>query len=471
MEVFKIIPPNFFGLLTGKNKELYVKALFVLFKAYEQGSILGMDKAVAHSVLSEFLEDQPYEIEDEDADDPTSTAKDKATQILRRLEDAEWIDVDVTNDYVEILNFRDYAITVIEALKAISQDSFYGYDDEAHEFRGYIFTVYTLLQAGHIEYGMVLDQVYKNTIAFVREIRKLDSRLKYYIRSIIEHSEIKDLITLLVNYKVELVDQAYHRLKTSDNIAKYQLEIVKKLELFQQNALVMDAIAREYLPSCGGNLELAKARANKKVDDMIDIYNSLPHIIDEIDKKNKIYINSTIAKIKFLLNDDENIIGKLSSILKFMAKQIKRYKTDKALSTVQPIFTLRTHRSITNDSLYVPRGAYSHSEAQFLNEADVTQSAALQEAFYKEFETFYSEDVIRKYLGEFFLIKPKVLASELISKDMSDEAILRLLYSLAYAGEDMGYFVSALDQSIDHPRFQLTDFQINRGYHHDSRKL
>lgn len=471
MDVFKVIPPGFFGLLTGKNKDLYVKSLFVLFKAYEQGSILGMDKQIAHSVLSEFLEDQPYEVEDEEDDSEAPNARDKATQILRRFEDAEWIDVDVTNDYVEILNFRDYAITIIEALKAISQDSFYGYDDEAHEFRGYIFTVYTLLTANHIEYGMVLDQVYKNTIAFVREIRKLDSRLKYYIRSIIDHSEIRDLIALLVNYKVELVDQAYHRLKTSDNIAKYQLEIVKKLEAFQQNALVMDAIAREYLPSTSGNLELAKARANKKVDDMIDIYNSLPHIIDEIDKKNKVYVNSTIAKIKFLLNDDENIIGKLSSILKFMSKQIKRYKTEKALSTVQPIFTLRTHRSITNDSLYVPRGAYSHSEAQLLTTPDVTQSSALQEAFYKEFETFYSEDVIQKYLREFFKLKPKVLASELISKDMSDAAVLRLLYILVYAGEDMGYFISPLSQTIVHPRFELTDFQINRGYHDDSRTL
>jgi len=461
MDVFQVIPQSFFGLLTGKNKELYVKGLFTLFKAYEQGSILGMDKQIAQTVLADFLSDQVYEEEDSE----TMTPREKANQLLRRFEEAEWIDIDVTNDYVEILNFRDYAITIIEALKTISQDTFYGYDDETHEFRGYIYTVYTLLTSNQLEYGMVIDQVYKNTIAFIREIRKLDSRLKYYIKSIIDNSEIKDLIHLLVNYKVELVDQAYHRLKTSDNINKYKLEIIKKLESYQQNPLIMEFIAREYLPQSNQNMALAKARANKKIDDMIDIYNSLSSIIDEIDKKNKVYVNSTIAKIKFLLNDDENIIGKLNQILKFTAKQIRKYKTESALKTIAPVFNIKAYRTITNDSIYTPRGAYSHGEPQMLSNPDVTQSLDLQTAFYKEFETNYSEDVIKRYLFEFFKIKPIIKASEMIGEDFSDEAILRLLYVLVYAGEDLNYYVRALETPIKHKRFQLTDFEIMRGYH------
>ena len=465
MDVFQVIPQPFFGLLTGKNKELYTKCLFVLFKAYEQGSILGMDKQIAQSVLADFLSDQQLELENEQEEEALLTPREKANQILRRFEDAEWIDIDVNNDYTEILNFRDYAITIIEALKTIAQDSFYGYDDESHEFRGYIYTVYTLLTNEHQEYTMVLDQVYKNTIAFIREIRKLDSRLKYYIKSIIDNSEIKDLIHLLVNYKVELVDQAYHRLKTSDNINKYKLGILKQLENYQQNPLIMEIIAREYLPQANQNMPLAKARANKKIDDMIDIYNSLGSIIDEIDQKNKVYVNSTIAKIKFLLNDDENIIGKLNQILKFTATQVKRYKTDSALRTIAPLFTIKSHKTLTQDSIYTPRGVYSHGEPQSLVNPDVTQSLALQSAFYKEFESNYSEEIIKKYLFEFFKQKPIVKASDLIHEDFSDEAILRLLYIIVYAGEDLNYSVRPLQETIKHKRFQLTDFEIIRGYY------
>jgi len=256
MELYKLLPDNFFSVLNCKNQELYVKCLFAVYKSYEQGSILGMDKNLAQQVITDLLDAIPVEtvIEDEEAE---TDNKGKAAAILRRWETCGWIDIDVNNDYVEILNFRDYAITIIQSLKTISQDSFYGYDDESHEFRGYIYTVYSLLTNEHPEYAMVLDQVYKNTIAFVREIRKLDSRLKFYIKTIIDNSEIKDLINLLVNYKVELVDQAYYRLKTSDNVNKYKLEIIKRLEEFQQNPLIMDLIAKDYLPSSNSNFELA----------------------------------------------------------------------------------------------------------------------------------------------------------------------------------------------------------------------
>jgi len=462
MDLFNVVPANFFNLLTGKNQNLYVNALFEVFKAYEQGSVLGMDKQIAQQAIIDFLEMNPdLEVDDVDFD---ATIRDKANQILRRFEECEWIDVDVNNDYIEILNFRDYAITVIEALKEITTDTGYGISDETHEFRGYIFTAYSLLMSDQGEYAMVVDHVYKNTIAFVREIRKLDSRLKFYIRQIIENSEIKDLIHMLVNYKVELMDQAYYRLKTSDNVNKYKLEIIKRLEQYQQNAVVMEMIASEYLQKTGNNYDLARIKANKKIDDIIDIYNSLDWIIDEIDNKNKVYVNTTIAKIKFLLNDDENIIGKLNRILKYTALRIKDKKADQALRTIKPLFAVPQSLQISQNSLFTPRGAYSRSREQFLQENQNDPSNQLQEAFYKEFETNYSSDVIKRYLQDYFKNRPSIKASDILRSDMSDESIMRLLYILIYAGDELDYSIVPLKSDIEHERFQLRDFEIIRGY-------
>ncbi|HPJ24092.1 MAG TPA: DUF5716 family protein, partial [Bacillota bacterium] len=318
MDLYNVIPKQFFSLLASKNQSVYVGAILDIYKAYEQGSILGMDKTIARQVVIDYLELNPLDEELEGTEaEQEITNRDRASHILRRLEETEWIDVDINNDYEEIINFRDYSITIIEALREIASDSIYGYESDGHEFRGYIYTVYSLLSNERGEYGMVVEQVYKNTAAFVREIRKLDSRLKYYIRSIIDNSEIKDLINLLVNYKIELMDQAYRRLKTSDNINKYRLEIIKKLESYQQDPVIMELISREFLLQTKNNHELAMIKANKRIDDMIDIYNSINYIIDEIDQKNKVYVNSTIAKIKFLLSDDENVITKLTKILKY----------------------------------------------------------------------------------------------------------------------------------------------------------
>ena len=465
MDLYNVIPKQFFSVLASKNQSVYVACILEMYKAYEQGSILGMDKILAKQVIVDYLDLNPLEEELEDTESETDiTNKDRANQVLRRLEECEWIDVDVDNDYDEIVNFRDYAITIIHALQEISNDSFYGDESEGHEFRGYIYTVYSLLNATEGEYGMVVDQVYKNTSAFVREIRKLDSRLKAYIRTIIDNSEIKDLINLLVEYKVELVDQAYRRLKTSDNINKYRLEIIRKLEDFQSDPIIMEKIAQEYLVQSHNNKELAMVRANKRIDDMIDIYNSVNYIIDEIDQKNKVYVNSTIAKIKFLLSDDENVITKLTRILKYTAGEIKQHRSKRALQNIEPLFNMSTYLQVSSSSLFTPRGFYKRIDSQYLAENNGGPGIRLQEEFYKEFERNYSEEVISKYLNEYFKENSLIKASEIIRNDMSDEAILKLLYILVYAGDELDYYIQPLNQQIEHPRFELEDFEIIRGY-------
>ncbi|MDA3931303.1 MAG: DUF5716 family protein [Tenericutes bacterium] len=465
MNVFDVIPNNFFNLLSGKNRSIYVNCLLELFRVYEQGSILGMDKNIARQAIEDYLDLNPLEEELEDQDEETElTNRDRANQIIRRLEKTEWIDIDVNNNYEEILNFRDYSITIIEALQEISNDSFYdNTEDDGHEFRGYIYTSYSLLKSDYGEYGMVLDQVYKNTLAFVREIRKLDSRLKYYIKTIVDHSEIKDLINYLVNYKAELMDKAYRRLKTSDNINKYRADIIRKLEEIQEDKFIMETLAKEYLVKAHNNYDMAMMRVNKKIDDIIDIYNSVSYIIDEIDHKNKVYVNTTIAKIKFLLSDDENVISKLSKILSFTAESIKDNQTNIAMNTIRPMFTLSTYLQISKESLYTPRGIYKHIENQFLEENDNRFDQILRDEFYKEFEIQYSEEVIQKYLDEYFRKNALIKASEIINDDMSDEGILRLLYILVYAGVEMNYFIQPLDNKIDNSRFIIDDFEIIKG--------
>lgn len=464
MNLFSIIPKNFFSPLASKNQKVYMACILELFKVYETGSILGIDRDTARQTIEDYLDTNSLDEEIEDTEsDSEITNRDRANQIIRRLEECEWIDIDVNNDYEELINFRDYSITIIDALKDISNDSIYDDESEDHEFRGYIYTVYTLLKNDHHEYGMVVEQVYRNTVAFIREIRKLDSRLKYYIRSIVDNTEIKDLITLLVNYKVELADQAYRRLKTSDNINKYRTDITKTLENWQRDPVIMELIANEYMVKNSNNRDLAMIKANRRIDDMIDIYNSIDYIIDEIDNKNKIYINSTISKIKFLLSNDESVISKLTTILKYFTGEVKNRKTTKAMKTVEPLFNLKTNTQISNHSLYTPRGFYKRIEGQYLVENNLGPGQRLQEAFYKEFERHYSEDVIYKYLDSFFQKEPLIKASQIINDDMSDEAVLRLLYILVYAGDDLDYYIKPLNKNIEHPRFKLTDFEIVRG--------
>ncbi len=51
--------------------------------------------------------------------------------MLRRLENWGWIYIDTDYSYVQRVNFRDYAIQIIKALLAVSED-------RRAEYQGYI---------------------------------------------------------------------------------------------------------------------------------------------------------------------------------------------------------------------------------------------------------------------------------------------------------------------------------------------
>ena len=462
MDLFKVIPDNFFSLLSSKNKNLYAGCIIEAFKIYEEGSILGIDKKLVVEVLIDYLETQTEDIIDMEVSDDESkpSNRDKANFILRRMEECGWIDVDVTNDYVEILNFRDYAITVIEALLQIEPQYDEYSDSNQKEYRGYIYTVYSLLtNPMNIEYGVLMEQVYRNTKMFIRELRKLDSRLKDYIKSIVERTEIKDLMESLINYKVELVDKAYQRLKTSDNVNKYRLEIVNRLDEFLDDNIIMEQIATAYRARYG-NYDDAYRRANRDINEIIDIFNALDSMITEIDAKNKTYINATIGKIEFLLKDDNNIPGKINTILKFISDKNKQGKVDSAINMIQPIFRLCSFKSINEASLYTPRGSYAKPEAQRLL-MDKNDIFDIQSAFFKEYESIYTEDKVLKFV-EANLKDNKLRAGDLLTEESSIDDILMVIYSLIYtnSNDEANYSVVKLNSLIENTRFKFNDFMI-----------
>ena len=82
MDIFDIIPENFFSILSSKNKRLYASCLiWSILKIYETGSILGTDKKLLADELTNFLEnsnlafDKDEDLDDEDANEASNSKK------------------------------------------------------------------------------------------------------------------------------------------------------------------------------------------------------------------------------------------------------------------------------------------------------------------------------------------------------------------------------------------------------------
>lgn len=485
MDLFDIIPDNFFSILSSKNKRLYVSSLIETFKIYESGSILGIDKKTVADELTHFLEVSSYQFdsldedeldEDEDVVEAKNSKRSLAYFILRKFEECGWIYIDVNDDYQEILNFTDAGITITEALMQINpvyniyggyatDDEFYdeGYLDtyNRNEYNGYIYTIYCLLTNPlTTDYGVLVQEVYRNTRLLIRSLRKLDSRMKDYISLVVETTEIRDLISRLIDYKAELIDNGYLQLKTSDNINKYRLPVVTRLEQIEQDENIMLFVANSYKHRFK-SIDDAYKRAYRDIDEMIDVFNSLDQFISEIDYKNKKYIDSTIGKIKFLLSEDDNITGKLNTILKYIKYENKNNHIDRAIQTCQQLFTLKQIKPYNQySSLYSPRGKYSRAKNQMLD-LDFFEFDQDVDTFMKEYSLPYDEASIKKFISS-RQFNNEIRASDIVSHSTDLDTVMMLIYTLMYACE-VGWDIEKLENIIVHYKFTFNDFIVRVG--------
>ncbi|MDE5546977.1 MAG: hypothetical protein K2I88_05885 [Anaeroplasmataceae bacterium] len=469
MDFFGMIPDNFFSLLASKNKRIYLASILQSFKTYETGSILGIEKKIVVDDLVNFLDNSSYLYDVEDEEDEESNPQSKrelANYILRRMEECGWIYIDVTNDYEEILNFSDMAITICEALITaypMAAES-YGDDQESYEiyvneYQGYIYTIYSILNnPDNADYVTQFNAVYNNTKQLIRALRRLDSRLKEYISSVVETSEIKDLMERLMTFKTEIYDRSYLRMKTSDNINRYRLSIVSKLEELANDEFAMSMIVNDYKRRYPA-VDIATQKASKAIDEVIDVFNSIDTFVTEIDNKNRTYINSTIGKIKFLLSEDDNIIGKLNTVLKHIKNSNEKGKIDKAMRLVDTMYTLNQTKIFTQDnSLYSPRGSYTRNYNQTLDA--ISLDFTLTQEFLQQFKSAYNEVEIKNFL-EANMVENKLQASEVISYNSENITVLMTVYSLMYAAS-LDYTITVLDTVIEHKKYRLKDFKIER---------
>ncbi len=471
MDFFSMIPDNFFSLLASKNKRIYLASIIQSFKTYETGSILGIEKRIVVDDLVNFLENSTYLYDVEDEEDEESNPQSKrelANYILRRMEECGWIYIDVTNNYEEILNFSDMAITLCEALinaypydvdsYDVDEESNTNYEEHINEYQGYIYTIYSILNnPDNGDYVTKFNAVYTNTKQLIRAIRRLDSRLKEYINSVVETSEVKELMERLMTFKTEVYDRSYLKMKTSDNINRYRLSIVSKLEELASDEFAMMMIVNDFKRKYPDDLAIIKA--SKAVDEIIDVFNSIDSFILEIDNKNRTYINSTIGKIKFLLSEDDNIIGKLNTILKHIKVSNEKGKIDKAMRLVDTMYNFNYEKVYNQEnSLYTPRGTYSRNYNQMLDALSL--DFTLTADFLKQFKSAYNEVEIKNFL-ESNMVDNILQASHIIDYNSKNITVLMTVYSLMYSA-NLDYEITILNNIIDHKKYRLKDFMIKR---------
>lgn len=267
---------------------------------------------VERDVLVEELEyyfDQTQAAEMEEEEFQALDSRGKANSMIRKLENYGWIAVETDKSYVQRVNFKEYAVKIIKTLLEIA-------DGKQIEYQGYIYAIYTLARSNMDQPGVILLQILENTDQLITALKNLNSNIKQYIDDLTKHKTVAELMNALFNdYITNIVDKAYHRLRTSDNVSKFRPEIIERLESKSHNKDYIAKASQEIAGIREISEEDGRELVYKYLHEIIEAFRNMDDILTEIDQKNTQYQRAAVNRARFLLSGDEDVRGQLKEIL------------------------------------------------------------------------------------------------------------------------------------------------------------
>ena len=457
--MFQVIPENFFVPLASPNKAIYWECLIKLFSVMNHQLSFGVERDILVQELQYYFDqEQALAIEEEEFDGKNS--RDKANWMLRRLEYYGWIEIETDKSYVQRAGFQEYAVKMIKTLLEIEEG-------KQIEYQGYIYTIYSLVRSNTDNPGIVLLSILENTDMLITGLKNLNSGIKHYIDELTKYKTPAEIMDVLFNDYIEnIVDKAYHRLLTSDNVSKFRPEIVERLESKSRNKAYIEKAGAELAAIREVSKEQAQELVYQYIHDIINAFQNMDDILTEINRKNTQYQKAAINRAKFYLIGGEDVRGQLKEILSEINEKINAKGMELGgiyrISFLDEMIRIYSSGVLDEKSLFVPiEGKKEFKPVELLNELPDTKLR--QEKLKKmmeKMERVLNPEKINLYVLDCLQGRGRMMASELPLATTED--FVYLIYIRLYGQrKNMKYAVEA-GKDVEVNGYRFRDYTIHK---------
>lgn len=457
--MFQILPENFFVPLSSPNKMVYWECVCKLFSVMERQLSFGVERDLLVEELQYYFEQSTAaELVEEEFQD--SDSRGKANGILRRLEYYGWIEIETDKSYVQRVNFKEYSVRLMKTLLEIEEG-------KQIEYQGYIYTIYSLVRSHTDNPGVVLLQILENTDMLITGLKNLNSNIKHYIDDLTKHSTVAEIMDALFNdYITNIVDKAYHRLLTSDNVSKFRPEIIERLESKSRSVSYVEKASAELAGLREISHEEAKEMVYYYLHEIIDAFRNMDDILNEINQKNTQYQRAAINRAKFLLAGNEDVRGQIKEILLGVNEAVNREQLDIGgvyeVEFLESLVRIFSCSFMDSNSLYSPIEGRKEFIPQELTETEPDMEARQEKlrTMMEKMQRILSPDKINSYVQQQLGERREMQAAELPLE--STEDFVKIIYIRLYGQrKNMDYQIE-MQEMKEVNGFRFKNFRIWR---------
>lgn len=315
--MFDIISDGFFVPLASPSKLVYWECICKLFSVMDNQLSFGVERDILVDELQYYFEQtNAADLAEEEL--AGTDSRSKANWMLRRLEHYGWLEIETDKSYVQRVNLKEYAVKIVRTLLEIAEG-------RQIEYQGYIYTIYSLVRSNTDHPGVVLMQILENTDLLITGLKNLNSSIKHYIDDLTRHKTVAEIMDALFNdYITNIVDKAYHRLLTSDNVSKFRPEIIERLESKSRSKAYVEKAAAEIAGIKEISNEAAEELVYHYLHEIVSAFQNMDDILKEINQKNTQYQRSAVNRARFMLTGSEDVRGQIKEILIGINEEITR---------------------------------------------------------------------------------------------------------------------------------------------------
>jgi hypothetical protein len=491
--VFSTLPANFFSPLTGLNREHYA-ALLVLYYRLFQENARGLERELVIHEFTAYLSlhrDSLAEEESGEGDEAGGAPEEAAGtegpefdfggprepggeedaggeapggnsgaapasaegrrlderalagRFLRRLVGAGWLGEETLADFSRVINITAWGKPFFDALVRVDEGL-------KTEYESHVVNVYSSLcgeavkENGHF---MVL-KAREEARALIDSLKVLSQSIKgYYDKLSAEAVRTKAGEVLHQHYDLyagAVLDRAYKRLKTSDNVSRYRQSIFRQVTELLRDEQWLDASAGKYLRILQTTREECRKRLETMLEEIRDDLRSVDPLEDEIDRRNADYSRSSTEIIKAYIEPDSTVAGKLGTVIKAL------HEGDEELgeSLAHGIYRIGF---LSPSSLVFRRPREEADFTPALSKTDLEALSRTEEEFFQRMRRRLSLKRVGAWLDDQGG-KERILAPAELIQD--EDSFIRFVYALLY-GDSRKNFAYAVEEETP-PREPVT---------------
>ncbi|MEF9940435.1 MAG: DUF5716 family protein [Clostridium sp.] len=453
MRLFERIPERFFSILASSKKELYLDALFVLRQAFKTELVIRRTDLAAMLIdtLETGMLQADFTEEEEELEEGQSASADfslsgKAYLLIRKLKETGWLDVEYeSNSFEEHITIPDYAIAMMNLLYDLSSE-------QVKEYNSYVFATYAALKNTEENpdyYYQALQAAYQNTVHLVDELKLLFNNIRRYYQRITAELGVNELLAEHFDrYKEQIVDTIYYPLKTIDSVPRFKHSILTCLNEWMFSFDRVDTIiAQGRKRHIYSSDEEGREDILSKINYISDTYENIEGMIEDIDKKHVEYTNASIDRIRYMINADRSVKGKLVELLKYAGREELYHRMQESL-------VMYRHTYLDSNSLYdrVKRTIKTEGKPLAIEEAILDGSVV--EGFLAGVRKQYSTRKIDDFIERCFNGKMEFTTEDL-PMESSEEFILFLLGTIRGSEKSASYRVKFIEGNVKRNGYQL----------------